>query len=182
MVEMLPLLGRLARAGTPARYVVVPFNNNELQPLVQQEHGGRFPAVNCLMPNAVWSCGSLLIAMPERLSKLQELALEEHWPIAAVLASDPVLRLHRDRRSVKAVTRKSALRKGDLRYLHEQICQLRYELRRGDWRPPLLLCTQQPLRSIAANSLAPHYGLETWWFVDGDSLRCGEVEEATTGG
>lgn len=176
LAQMLPSFGRLAAAHSPVRYVVVPDSYVELSQLLSLGNNGRAPDVQCLVPNAVWSCGSCLFSLSERLPILSQLALDQNWQIGAVIVWDPFLRLHRQRRPMQAVRRRTDIRRRDCRPANEPILQLRYEHRRGDWRPPLFLCTQRQLRSIDSQALSVRYGIEACWYVDGETLRCGEPE------
>lgn len=175
LAQFLPAFGRLAAAHSPARFAVVPFSYVEQSHLLHLGKDARYPEMQCLSPDAVWSCGSCLFAMPERLSILSEIALEHGWQIGAVMVWDPLLQLHQQRRLMKPVRRRADIRKRDCRPPCEAICQLRYDHRRGDWRPPLLLCTNRQLRSIDSQSVSRRYGLQACWYVDGETIRCGEL-------
>lgn len=176
LAQVLAVFGRLAAARSPVRYVVVPYSYVELSQLLSLGEDARYPEMQCLSPDAVWACGSCLFALPERLPALSQLALDHGWQIGAAIVWDPFLQLPRERRSTKAVRRRADIRRRDCRPAHEAVCQLRYDHRCGDWRPPLLLCTQRQLRSIDSQALSRRYSLAVCWYVDGETLRCGEPE------
>ena len=55
----------------------------------------------------------------------------------------------------------------------QRVAAFRAKLTTGSWLPPLVLFTRKPAKSVNTRSASTAFELAGFWFVDGNTLRCG---------
>lgn len=106
---------------------------------------------------------NVVLATPEVLGKNKYLAKES---ITGIIVLDLPCSIHRQR----------GMRNGNFFVQNDRpqyIANFRNDAARGPWLPPLFLITLQPAKSVSTDHVARAYCLDGWWFVNGQSLFCG---------
>lgn len=111
----------------------------------------------------VFEMGSVILSTPEKLHKISPNDRKTR-PVLGIILLDPYCVVHQAR--------------GDEGYgwvtndRPRHLVKFRYEHRRGEWQPPMLLMTTKPVKSLNTNQMLAPYSLEAWWYVDAATLKC----------
>lgn len=113
---------------------------------------------------AAWTKGAVTFTTPEKLRAVDEFTLEGR-PVLAVGLVDPWCIVNRARGGYR-----SGYPRNDR---PQHLAKFRAAHAREGWRPPFLLFTTRPAKSVSPNQMLAPYSLDAWWFADGRHLRTG---------
>jgi len=107
---------------------------------------------------------NIILATPESLRRL---GAAERCNIAGIVVVDMLCHIHKARGGIQNGTFFASNDRP------QQIANFRNSVAIDGWLPPLLFVTEKPAKSVTTDAVARAYCLDAWWFVDGNSLRCG---------
>lgn len=117
----------------------------------------------------MWHDDLVTFCVPERLNELGRAIIEQDVPVAGIILLDPNCIVHLGR----------SFGKGKLRVAHDRpqlIVNFRSKLAVGNWSPPLMVMSRHKAAAVLTANVTRVYGLESMHFVEGLSLRCGQVK------
>lgn len=162
--RMIELVHRIDASQLGGRWVVVPATRclADVAYQIWMENSTMSPSKKpCLM----WHSDQVTFCVPEQLN---DLYASIDGAIAGIILLDPNCIVHRGR----------SFGSGKYRIVHDRpqlIVDFRAKLAVGQWSPPLMIMSLHKAAAVATDAVARIYGLEAMNFVEGSSLRCGEI-------
>ena len=111
-----------------------------------------------------WDYGNATITTPEGLRRYSR-QMTGLRPVAGIVLIDISCNVHRARGE-----KGTPWARNDR---PQRVADFRADCALGGWRPPLLLFTAKPAKSVNTCPMLSPYCLDGWWFVEGLSLRVG---------
>lgn len=123
----------------------------------------------------IWCSEKATFCVPESLHELGRSLEHDGTKIAAIVLIDNYCRVHAAR----------GFNNGNFRVQHDRpqlIVNFRARLSDDGWMPPLVIFTEKAAKSTPTLQMQRVYCLDTFVFVDGATLRCGELPLKTSAG
>src|SRR3989304_5693266 len=108
-----------------------------------------------------WATSRLLFSTPEGLPKIDKSALDGHPGVAGLILLDMMCFVHKAR----SMTTRYNFHVNNDRPQH--IANFSARLSHDGWQPPLIVCIENPAKSVWTTDMLSPYCLDAWWFVDG---------------
>lgn len=165
----------LDRASTGVSWLVVVASKAANDVVYRQWSDGFFPAKDQAKVPELWRSGSMLFATPEALAKISgnetpSVVSETSGPVMGILVLDMCCHIHRARgnrdRRIRWIDRPSAITESQTRLSAE------------GWKPPIILITNRPAKSVETSSIVSTYGWDALWYLDGQTLTCRPLLES----
>ncbi len=153
---MFEKMQQLSRAPEPEPLLVLLTSYSLADKFYRQTEGS-----NSKRPD-FWKQGALTLTTPGYLKKLAEQITPDY---SAIIVIDPRTRL------ALPDSRRSRWNNGGL---PRQIAKYRHSCAIQQRRPPLVLLTCDRAKGLNTSQMLAPLALDTWWFVDGKSVRIGK--------
>lgn len=110
--------------------------------------------------SSAWRSRKVWVAIPTDLARFMLLAKEQPHGIAGVIILDPACDMHQEGNGMLCFD------------CPQHVVNFRCDISVHNWQPPLLLFTTKRAKAINTDVLAKLFGLNAFWFIDGDSFNC----------
>ncbi len=110
--------------------------------------------------SSTWNSRKVWVACPQDLARFVCRAREQVPGIAGLIVFDPPCDIHRTSNGVLCYDST------------QRVVNFRSDLGLHDRQPPLLMLTTRPAKTINTDVVARVFGLNAFWFIDGDSFNC----------
>lgn len=162
--RMIELVRRIEDANVGGRWFVVPATRFLAEVAYQiWTDGPHLPSQEA--SSTMWHGKRVTFCVPERLD---EIPTNNRNEVAGIILLDPNCIVYRGR----------GFGSGKTRVAHDRpqlIVDFRSRLAVGRWSPPFMIMSIRKAAAVATDTVSRIYGLDAVQFIEGSSLRCGEI-------